>query len=154
MLSITLAIFEFQLITNGVWDVLCPECYVVCHVLPLTWQCLTSHVIFHLESVLQGLALLATNLLLRILVRAVSNSPHRYSSTLSGWSMNEYLGKPWEGKLWLLGCHTGPVYQDNGFSSSTGSSLCDGDEHGSHTQLNLFPQLHLQQSLPRNCHLV
>ena len=46
-----------------------------------------------------------------------------------GWSINGYLGKPWEGKLWKLGCHSGPVSQGNGLISITGSKVnVTGDE--------------------------
>ena len=37
--------------------------------------------------------------------------------------MNGYLGKPWEGKLWKLECHSGPVSRRNGLISTTGSNF-------------------------------
>ena len=42
----------------------------------------------------------------------------------------KYLGKPGEGKLWKLGCHSGPVSQDNKLISTTGSKAnVARDEH-------------------------
>ena len=39
------------------------------------------------------------------------------------------LGKPGEGKLWNVGCHSGPVFWHNGLISTTGSKAnVTGDE--------------------------
>ena len=49
--------------------------------------------------------------------------------SLSGWSINGYLGQPREGKLWEPGCHTGPMSRGKGFLSTTGSRAKEtGDE--------------------------
>ena len=39
----------------------------------------------------------------------------------TGWSINGYLGSPEEGKLWKLGCHSGPVSRGNRLISTTSS---------------------------------
>ena len=50
--------------------------------------------------------------------------------SLSGWSINGYLGQPREGELWELRCHIGPMSRGKGFLSTTGSRAKEtGDEH-------------------------
>ena len=46
-----------------------------------------------------------------------------------GWLINRCLGKPGEGKLWKVRCHSGPAFQGNGLISTTGSKVnVTGDE--------------------------
>ena len=57
------------------------------------------------------------------------HSPPSCSSSQMGWLINGYLGKPGEGKLWKLGCHSGPVSRSIGLISTTGSKAnVMGDE--------------------------
>ena len=61
------------------------------------------------------------------------------SSSQMGWLINGYLGKPGEGKLWKLGCHSGPVSWSNGLISTKGSKAdVTGNEH---PQLQRVPTL-------------
>ena len=43
--------------------------------------------------------------------------------SLSGWSINGYLGQPREDKLWEPGCHIGPMSRGKGFLSTTGVGI-------------------------------
>ena len=53
----------------------------------------------------------------------------------------------WEGKLWKLGCHSGPVTWRNGLLSTTGSkAYVTGDERRSHStrSYSVCPRFTLQ----------
>ena len=39
------------------------------------------------------------------------------------WLINGYLGKPGEGKLWNVECHSGSVSRRNGLIFTTGSKI-------------------------------
>ena len=63
---------------------------------------------------------------------------------ITSWSINGYLGKPREGKLWKLSCYSGPVSLGNGLISTTGSKAnATGDERLQlHATIASAPTLH------------
>ena len=78
---------------------------------------------------------------------------HSCSSSQMGWSIYVYLGKPGIGKLWKVGCHSGPVSRRNESISTTGSkTYATGDERPQLRAASILPytSLHLYKLL---CHI-
>ena len=51
----------------------------------------------------------------------------------TGWLINGYLGKPGKGKLWELGCQSGPVSRGNGLISTTCSKANVTEDERQHS---------------------